>query len=100
MIGVPTAGVSKVAVTSHEEPAAEIPSLVVGEMMLDGQSSPAPRTSTAYGIPQFLDSTWKGTGIGKTSDGYRQIDAGLIYIDSRYGSPCGAWSHSQSTGWY
>jgi len=57
-------------------------------------------TSTAYGIPQFLDSTWKGTGITKTSDGYRQIDAGLIYIDSSYGSPCGAWSHSKSTGWY
>lgn len=57
-------------------------------------------SSSAYGIPQFLDSTWKGTGIAKTSDGYRQIDAGLIYIDSRYGSPCGAWSHSKSTGWY
>jgi hypothetical protein len=57
-------------------------------------------TSTAYGIPQFLDSTWAGTGIAKTSDGYRQIDAGLIYINNRYGSPCGAWSHSQSTGWY
>ena len=38
-------------------------------------------TSTAYGIPQFLDSTWAGTGIAKTSDGYRQIDAGLIYIN-------------------
>ncbi len=57
-------------------------------------------TSTAYGIAQFLDSTWAGTGIAKTSDGYRQIDAGLIYINSRYGSPCGAWGHSQSTGWY
>ena len=57
-------------------------------------------TSTAYGIPQFLNSTWASTGIAKTSDGYRQIDAGLVYIDSRYGSPCGAWSHSQSTGWY
>ncbi|WP_246626650.1 transglycosylase SLT domain-containing protein [Modestobacter italicus] len=56
--------------------------------------------STAYGIPQFLDSTWAGTGIAKTSDGYRQIDAGLIYIENRYGSPCGAWSHSKSTGWY
>jgi hypothetical protein len=56
--------------------------------------------STAYGIPQFLDSTWASTGIAKTSDGYRQIDAGLIYIDNRYGSPCGAWAHSQSTGWY
>jgi hypothetical protein len=57
-------------------------------------------SSTAYGIPQFLDSTWASTGIAKTSNGYRQIDAGLIYIDSRYGSPCGAWGHSQSTGWY
>ena len=57
-------------------------------------------TSSAYGIPQFLDSTWASTGIAKTSDGYRQIDAGLIYIENRYGSPCGAWSHSQSTGWY
>jgi hypothetical protein len=57
-------------------------------------------SSTAYGIPQFLDSTWAGTGIAKTSNGYRQIDAGLIYIDSRYGSPCGAWGHSQSSGWY
>jgi hypothetical protein len=57
-------------------------------------------SSTAYGIPQFLDSTWAGTGIAKTSDGYRQIDAGLIYLDSRYGSPCGGWAHSQATGWY
>ena len=57
-------------------------------------------TSTAYGIPQFLDSTWAGTGIAKTSDGYRQIDAGLIYIENRYGSPCGAWGHSQAAGWY
>ncbi len=57
-------------------------------------------TSTAYGIPQFLDSTWAGTGIAKTSDGYRQIDAGLIYIESRYGSPCGAWAHSQANNWY
>ena len=57
-------------------------------------------SSTAYGIAQFLNSTWAGTGIAKTSDGYRQIDAGLIYIENRFGSPCAAWSHSQSKGWY
>jgi hypothetical protein len=57
-------------------------------------------SSTAYGIPQFLNSTWAGTGIAKTSDGYRQIDAGLIYIENRFGSPCGAWAHSQAKGWY
>jgi multidrug efflux pump subunit AcrA (membrane-fusion protein) len=57
-------------------------------------------SSTAYGIAQFLNSTWAGTGIAKTSDGYRQIDAGLIYIQKAYGSPCGAWAKSQSSGWY
>ena len=57
-------------------------------------------SSTAYGIAQFMDSTWAGTGIAKTSDGYRQIDAGLIYIEQRYGSPCSAWSHSQANNWY
>jgi hypothetical protein len=57
-------------------------------------------SSSAYGIPQFLDSTWASTGIAKTSNGYRQIDAGLSYLDSRYGSPCGGWAHSQSSGWY
>jgi hypothetical protein len=57
-------------------------------------------SSTAYGIAQFLNSTWGGTGIAKTSDGYKQIDAGLIYIEKAYGSPCGAWAKSQSSGWY
>src|SRR4051812_35198451 len=57
-------------------------------------------SSTAYGIAQLLDSTWKHTGVAKTSDGYRQVDAGLSYIDKVYGSPCKAWAHSQSKGWY
>lgn len=56
--------------------------------------------STAYGIPQFLDSTWAATGIAKTDDPYLQIQAGLIYIEDRYGSPSRAWAHSQATGWY
>ena len=29
-----------------------------------------------------------------------QIKWGLDYIEGRYNTPCGAWSHSQSTGWY
>ena len=31
--------------------------------------------STAYGIAQFLDSTWRSTGIAKTSDPALQIEA-------------------------
>src|SRR3954453_9068558 len=57
-------------------------------------------SSTAYGIAQLLDSTWAHTGFKKTSDGYRQVDAGLVYIDKVYGTPCNAWGHSQKTGWY
>ena len=29
-----------------------------------------------------------------------QIRWGLGYIKQVYGSPCAAWSHEQSTGWY
>lgn len=56
--------------------------------------------STAYGIPQFLDSTWEGTGYRKTADPATQIKAGLKYIKSRYGDPAGAWSHEEKIGWY
>ncbi len=57
-------------------------------------------TSTAYGIAQFLNGTWAGTGIAKTSDPFGQIDAGLVYIEERYGSPCAAWDFHQSNNWY
>lgn len=56
--------------------------------------------STAYGIAQFLNSTWQGTGISKTADPYKQIDAGLIYIKGRYGTPSAALAHSHANNWY
>jgi hypothetical protein len=31
---------------------------------------------------------------------HTQINWGLGYIASRYGTPCGAWAHSQATNWY
>ncbi|WP_051580625.1 phage tail tape measure protein [Pseudonocardia acaciae] len=57
-------------------------------------------TSTAYGLFQFLDSTWAGTGVGKTSDPYMQAVAGMRYISGRYGSPAGAWGFWQGHHWY
>jgi hypothetical protein len=57
-------------------------------------------TSTAYGLFQFLDSTWASTGIAKTSDPGRQTVAGLRYIGSRYGTPVGAWNFWQRHHWY
>jgi hypothetical protein len=57
--------------------------------------------STAYGIPQLLDGTWRYTGVAKTSDGFRQVDAGIAYLRRAYpGGPCGAWAHEQAVGWY
>ena len=57
-------------------------------------------TSTAYGMFQFLDSTWGAYGASKTSDPAAQTTAGLNYIASRYGSPAGALAHEQAYGWY
>lgn len=57
-------------------------------------------TSTAYGIFQFLNSTWGLVGARKTSDPAGQIEAGLDYVQSRYKTPCGAWSFWQKNHWY
>jgi len=56
--------------------------------------------STAFGIPQFLDGTWAGTGYPKSTDPATQIKAGFAYIENRYGSPCGAWDFFQINNWY
>jgi hypothetical protein len=57
--------------------------------------------SGAYGIPQALPgSKMASAGPDWQSNAATQIRWGLSYIDSVYGSPCAAWSHEQSTGWY
>lgn len=57
--------------------------------------------SGAYGIPQALPGSKMGSaGADWETNAATQISWGLGYISGRYGSPCGAWGHSQSTGWY
>lgn len=56
--------------------------------------------SSAYGIGQFLDSTWGGYGVPKTSDAYSQVLAMARYIQSRYGSPSAALAFHNSNNWY
>ena len=57
--------------------------------------------SGAYGIPQALPGSKMGSiAPDWESNPATQITWGLNYIGGRYGSPCGAWNHSQSTGWY
>jgi len=58
-------------------------------------------SSGAYGIPQALPgSKMASAGSDWQTNPATQITWGLGYIEGRYGTPCGAWSHSQSVGWY
>ena len=60
------------------------------------------KSSGATGIPQSLPaSKMASAGADYLTNATTQISWGLQYInDSRYGTPCAAWSHSQSNNWY
>jgi hypothetical protein len=57
-------------------------------------------TSTAYGLFQFLNGTWGSVGASKTSDPLKQIQAGLKYIQQRYGDVRGARRFWERNNWY
>nr|WP_205808563.1 lytic transglycosylase domain-containing protein [Micromonospora sp. HNM0581] len=58
-------------------------------------------SSGAYGIPQ----AYPGNKMSSVADDWEtnpvtQIKWGLGYIKGRYSTPCAAWNHSQSNGYY
>ncbi|MEU0559152.1 lytic transglycosylase domain-containing protein [Dactylosporangium sp. NPDC006015] len=58
-------------------------------------------SSNAHGIPQAVPGDKMAAyGTNWKTDAGIQIKWGLNYIKGRYKTPCGAWGHSQSTGWY
>ena len=57
-------------------------------------------TSTAYGIFQFLNQTWKDYNFIKTSNPIIQITEGLHYIHVRYGDSCNALRFHLVHGYY
>lgn len=58
-------------------------------------------SSGAYGIPQALPGTkMASAGSDWQTNPATQITWGLGYIAARYGTPCGAWEHSERKGWY
>ncbi len=61
----------------------------------------AENASGAYGIPQALPGS-KMASIASDwqTNPITQIKWGLTYITQVYGTPCGAWDHEVSAGWY
>lgn len=57
-------------------------------------------TSTAFGLGQFLNSTWGAYGHKKTSDPLGQIQAMYDYIAKRYGDPSKALNFHLRNNWY
>jgi Transglycosylase SLT domain len=61
----------------------------------------AENPSGAYGIPQSLPGDkMASAGSDWETDPKTQIIWGLGYIQSVYGTPCGAWSHEEADGYY
>lgn len=60
------------------------------------------RSSGAYGIPQaYPGSKMASVAADWQTNPETQIKWGLGYIaKGKYKTPCGAWRHSQATGWY
>jgi soluble lytic murein transglycosylase-like protein len=59
------------------------------------------KSSGAYGIAQFMPFTWANVGHKKTDDGFLQVEAGLAYMERRWGGNiCKALSHSLAKGYY
>ena len=57
-------------------------------------------TSSAYGIPQALTETHDDLPADYMTNPASQIEWGLDYIRSSYGTPCSAWEFKQANNWY
>ena len=58
-------------------------------------------SSGAYGIPQSLPGSKMASRRRRLAHERGDADrVGLSYIAGRYGTPCGAWAHSEAYNWY
>ena len=57
-------------------------------------------SSHAFGIAQFLPTTWSNYKVTKTPSAQLQIKYGLRYIKVRYGTACQAQNFHLAHGWY
>jgi hypothetical protein len=50
-----------------------------------------------------MPQTWVNIKVKPTKDGFKQVDAGLLYIDRKFGKNggiCRAYAHHLAKGWY
>jgi hypothetical protein len=59
-------------------------------------------TSSAEGVGQLLDSTYRNLGMTRSKSEVAQTVAALAYIGRKYGSggPCAAWAKWKKDKWY
>lgn len=59
-------------------------------------------TSSAEGVGQLLDSTYKNLGMKRSNSTVAQTVAALAYIGRKYGSggPCAAWAFWKKHSYY
>lgn len=59
-------------------------------------------TSSASGVGQLLDGTYRNLGMKRSKSTVAQTIASLAYIGRKYGSsgPCGAWKHFKQKNYY
>ena len=57
-------------------------------------------SSTAFGLAQFLDSTWALVDCEKTTEPDEQIRCGVEYVKEVYGTPRKAIIHHNENNWY
>ena len=56
--------------------------------------------SSAKGIGQLLDATYRNLGMKHTEASVPQLVATLAYIHRRHLTPCRAWSHFKEKNYY
>lgn len=56
--------------------------------------------SSAKGIGQLLDATYRNLGMEHSQASVPQLVATLAYIHRRHVTPCSAWDHFQKHSWY
>lgn len=56
--------------------------------------------SSAFGLPQFLNSTWETVGCVKTNDEKTQIHCAIKYIEKRYEKPSNAIAFHNKNNYY